>query len=101
MCVRKVKYLLLANLARRMKAVDSRISSRMAVFFSVLTKIPGNCGIELVANRMSEAGHQTFWPPPKETPVARAVKFPRLCFEFFLVRRMRRSACRMVLAALT
>ena len=84
-----------------MKAVDSRISSRIAVFFLVLTKLPGNCGIKLVANRMSEAGHQTFWPPPKETPVARAVKFPRLCFESPLVRRMRRSARRTVLAPST
>jgi hypothetical protein len=40
-----------------MKAVDSRISFRIAVFFWVLTKLPGNCGIKLVANRMSEAGH--------------------------------------------
>jgi len=86
-----------------MKAVDARISSRIAVFLLVLNKLPGNCGInlKLVANRMSEAGHQTFWPPPKETPVARAVKFPRLCFEFFLVRRMRRSARRTVLAPST
>jgi hypothetical protein len=33
--------------------------------------------------------------------VARAVKFPRLCFEFFLVRHMRRSARRMVLTPST
>src|ERR1700683_2375360 len=72
----------------------------MAVLSAVLTKLLGSCGIRsVVSTKSNEAKLLTLWPPPKETPAARAVKFPRLCLEFFLVRRMRRCARRMMLAA--
>lgn len=48
--------LLLANPARRMKAVDAMISFRMAVFSVVLSKLPGTYNITLVMGRKSEGG---------------------------------------------
>src|SRR5882757_3114804 len=45
------QYLLLVNLAMRMKAVDSRISLRISVFAGVLTKLLGTCSSSAIIQK--------------------------------------------------
>ena len=54
MPIQKAQHLLLENLAMRTKGEDSRISSRMAVFAGVLTKLPGTYSVKLVTSKTFE-----------------------------------------------
>ena len=93
--------LLLVNLARRINEGDLTNSCRIMVFSGVLTRFLGTYSWSELGRHQKRSWICTFWPPPKETPATRAVKFPHLCLEFFLVWQMRHCAWHMRAAALT
>jgi len=75
--------LLLVNLARQINEGDLTNSCRIMVFSGVLTRFLGTYSWSELGRHQKRSWICTFWPPPKETPATRAVKFPHLCFEFF------------------
>jgi hypothetical protein len=72
----KGQNLLLANPARRMKAVDAMISFRMAVFSVVLSKLPGTYNIALVMGRKSVGGFIYLLSPPKGNTSGKGSEVP-------------------------
>ena len=80
--------LLLVNLARWICEGNLTNSCRIRVFSSALTRSPGTYSQSELGRHQKRSWMCTFWQPPKETPAARAVKCPCLCFEFFLVQHM-------------